>query len=83
MNADESMEICESLDKNALKCLVTEHLENGEHESAVFWAEKIVALSSGKNVMENLPDLAYFIEVLIKKLNKLLALIEEAFYLTK
>lgn len=65
LNADESMEFFVRLDKEELKRLVMEHLENGEYETAVFWAEKIVPLSLIKNVMQNLPDLAYFMEVIL------------------
>lgn len=63
MDANESMEIVDNLDKEELKSLITEHLQNGEYETAIFWIEKIVAMSFSKNVMENLPDLAYFMEV--------------------
>lgn len=56
-------DFCKALSKQELMKLVDEHLLNGDYETAVFWAEKIVAQSDAKNIREKLPELAHYMAV--------------------
>lgn len=56
-------DFCSSLDRNELTQLVDEHLLNGDFESAVFWAEKIVSLAPGKSIKYKLPEIANYMAV--------------------
>ncbi|KAI1725039.1 tetratricopeptide repeat domain-containing protein [Ditylenchus destructor] len=64
VQTDEPMDICEQLDKNELVKLVDEHLQSGDYDTAVFWAEKLIAMHAAKSVKDKLPELARYISVL-------------------
>lgn len=56
-------DFCSSLNRNELNKLVEEHLLNGDYDSAVFWAEKVISLTPGKSVKDKLPEIATYMAV--------------------
>uniref|UniRef100_A0A914IBQ8 Uncharacterized protein n=1 Tax=Globodera rostochiensis TaxID=31243 RepID=A0A914IBQ8_GLORO len=52
------------LDWRELRTLCDEHLLSGDCQTAAFWAEKLLALSSGRTLNERLPDIAHYLSVL-------------------
>lgn len=51
------------VDMAGLEALVDEHLKCGEHETAMFWAEKRLAIHGGRPFDEQLPGIARFLVV--------------------
>lgn len=51
------------LDVMELRQLCDEHLHSGDCQTAAFWAEKLLALSSGRTMNERLPDIAHYLSV--------------------
>jgi hypothetical protein len=67
---DDSLEICgnnESLSMSDLDALVDEHIYNGEYKTAVFWAEKRLALFSNRTINQRLPEIAKYLNVSVLK----------------
>ncbi|CAD5228911.1 unnamed protein product [Bursaphelenchus okinawaensis] len=61
MMSDDSSEI---LSRSDLDALVDEHVQNGEYKTAVFWAEKRLALCSGWPAHKRYPEIARYLNVL-------------------
>lgn len=53
----------DSLNRADLDALVQEHICNGEHKTAVFWAEKRLALCSDWPMYKKYPEIAEYLNV--------------------
>jgi hypothetical protein len=62
MNEDSS-EFGESLSVSDFDALVDEHVYNGEYKTAVFWAEKRLALFANRTLTQRLPEIAKYLNV--------------------
>ena len=61
--AEDTAETSDTLNISELNALVDEHVRNGEHKTALFWAEKRLALYADCPLIQRLPEIANFLDV--------------------